>query len=91
VVVSGAAHGKLTKGIILNRLKYSVIFIVYVQCTNMAAGRIIQLGWPRIGDLCFRGRYRKLYLDTVQYCLKYVSANSHVLIHIYSSSEGSLL
>jgi hypothetical protein len=68
VVVSGAAHGKLTNSVIPNGLKYSVIFIIYVQFTNMAAGRIIQPVWPRVGGLCFTDRYRKLYLDNFYLC-----------------------
>jgi hypothetical protein len=34
VVVSSAARGKLAKSVTPNRLKYSVIFILYVECTN---------------------------------------------------------
>jgi hypothetical protein len=46
---SRASHGKITVSGISNCLNYCVIFIVCTQCTNMAAGRIIQPGGPRVG------------------------------------------
>jgi hypothetical protein len=41
---SQAACGKITVNDLPNRLNYCVIFIMYTQVTNMAAGRIIQPG-----------------------------------------------
>ena len=35
-----------------NSLHYCVRFIVYTQFTNVAAGRLIQDGGPRVGDPC---------------------------------------
>jgi hypothetical protein len=50
---SRAARGNITISDIPN-LNYYVIFIVYIQFTNVSAGRIIQPGGPRVGDSCYR-------------------------------------
>ena len=41
---------KITLSFIPNCINYSEIFIVYTQFTNVAAGRIIQRGEPRVVD-----------------------------------------
>ena len=51
--VSRAKRGEIAVRGVSNRLNYCVMFIPYTQFTNVAAGRIIQRGGPRIGDHAF--------------------------------------
>ena len=53
---SRGARGKITINGIPNRVNYCVIFIVYTQFTNVAAGRVIQCGGTRFGGQCSKGR-----------------------------------
>jgi hypothetical protein len=50
-VGSRAGREKITISGIHNCLNYREIFILHTQLTNMAAGRIIQPGELRVGDL----------------------------------------
>ena len=52
-VGSQAALEKIAISGIHNCLNYCEIFIVYKRFTNVAAGRVIQPGEPRVGDLGF--------------------------------------
>ena len=52
-VGSRAARGKIRASGIPNSLNYWIVFIVYAQFTNVAAGRIIQPDRPQVGDPCF--------------------------------------
>jgi hypothetical protein len=47
---SRTACGKITVSGVPNRQNYCVIFIVYIQFTNVAAGCSIQAGGQRVGD-----------------------------------------
>jgi hypothetical protein len=47
---SRAESVKITISGITNRLNYCVIFVLYTQFTNAAAGCTIQSGGPRVGD-----------------------------------------
>ena len=49
---SRAAHERISG--ITSRLNYCAIFIVYIQFTNVAAGRIRQPGGPLVGDALFK-------------------------------------
>jgi hypothetical protein len=53
---SRTERGKITVSRITKRLNYCVIFIVHIQFTNVAVGRIIQSVGPRVGDPCSTGR-----------------------------------
>ena len=44
---------KIVSGI-HNPLSYCVVFIVYTQFIKAVAGRIIQPGWLRVGNPCFK-------------------------------------
>jgi len=54
----GLFHGPIAKKITLsglpNHLNYCIIFIADTHFTNVAAGRIIQPGGPRVEDSCYR-------------------------------------
>jgi hypothetical protein len=50
------AHGKVTINGKPNRVNYCVIFVVYIQFTNVAADRMIQPGGPRFGGQFSKGR-----------------------------------
>jgi hypothetical protein len=53
-VGSLAAREKILIIGIPKSLNYCVIFVVYMQFTKAAAGRIIQRGVPRFEDTCFK-------------------------------------
>jgi hypothetical protein len=55
--VSLAARGKIIIGV-PTCLKYCEIFIVCTEFINVAAGRIIRPGGPRVGDLDMELRVR---------------------------------
>lgn len=53
---------KMTASGIPNRLNCCAVFTVYTQFTSMAAGRIVQPGGRRVGDMC-AGAMRRYIRD----------------------------